>query len=414
MKQIRVELINTGTEILLGSVVNTNAAWLGHRLFEEGLRVCRQTVVPDGPEISAAMRESAGRADLVIVSGGLGPTSDDVTREALCEVCGVGMHRDKGLEEGLTAFFTSRGLSASQSNFKQALVPDGALVLENPNGTAPGLVMPAEGMRPMFILLPGPPAELKPMVEDSVIPLIGSLTDRDVPRLRVFRLVGVGESVLQDLVDESLHQIDSLEVAYCARMGEVDVRLIGDELSLKQGEDCLLSLAGRYVLKPFGCTLEGAVVRHLKSRGFQVATAESCTGGLIAKRLTDVPGSSEVFQFGWVTYANESKMKMLGVPADMLRIHGPVSDPVVRAMAEGALMRSGADVAVAVSGLAGPGGGTEECPVGTVWLAWAFRSGRTITEMISYPRPRKAFRRMVAQKALIRLLDCEGNGTEST
>lgn len=404
MKSVRVELINTGTEILLGSIVNTNAAWLGNRLFEAGFRVERQTVVPDGYAINEAMRESAGRADIVIVSGGLGPTSDDVTREALCDVCGVDMHRDEQAAEGLKAYFQRRGLSVAECNFRQAMVPDGAAVLENPNGTAPGLVMPAGDRMPMFILLPGPPSELRPMVERSVIPLLEGMIDGDIPRLRVFRLVGIGESDLQDLVDTSLHQVQGLEVAYCARIGEVDVRLVGNETALKQGEARLLTLAGTYVLRPLGATLERAVVSHLAAQGLKAAAAESCTGGLIAKRITDVPGSSRVFEFGWVTYADRAKTEMLGVPAEVLERHGAVSQPVVTAMAEGALARSGADAAVAVSGVAGPGGGTPEKPVGTVWLAWAFRNGETVTEMMFYPRDRESFRQMVSQKALIGFL----------
>ena len=404
MKNVRVELINTGTEILLGSIVNTNAAWLGNRLFEAGFRVERETVVPDGYAISEAMRESARRADVVIVSGGLGPTSDDVTREALCDVCGVDMHRDEHVAEGLRDYFKRRGISIAECNFKQAMVPDGAAVLENPNGTAPGLVMPASERLPMFILLPWPPSELKPMVERSVMPLLESMVDGDIPRLRVFRLVGIGESDLQDLVDDSLHQVQGLEVAYCARIGEVDVRLVGNEVALKQGEARLLTLAGAYVLRPLGVTLERAVVLHLKGLGLKAATAESCTGGLIAKRITDVPGSSGVFEFGWVTYADRAKTEMLGVPAEVLEEHGAVSEPVVKAMAEGALERSGADVAVAVSGFAGPDGGTPEKPVGTVWFAWAFRNGGTVTEMMFYPRDRESFRQMVSQKALIGML----------
>ena len=389
MKQIRVELINTGTEILLGSIVNTNAAWLGNRLFEAGFRVERETVVPDGYAINEAMRESARRADIVIVSGGLGPTSDDVTREALCDVCGVDMHRDEQVAERLKSYFERRGISIAECNFKQAMVPDGAAVLENSNGTAPGLVMPASGSLPMFILLPGPPSELKPMVEQSVMPL----------------LEGIGESDLQELVDDSLHQVEGLEVAYCARIGEVDVRLVGSEVALKQGEARLRILAGAYMLTPAGVSLEKAVVLHLAEQGLKVATAESCTGGLIAKRITDVPGSSGVFEFGWVTYADRAKTKMLGVPEDILKLHGAVSEPVVKAMAKGALDRSGAGVAVAVSGIAGPGGGTPEKPVGTVWLAWAFRGGETRTEMMLYPRDRGSFRQMVSQKALAGLLD---------
>lgn len=181
--------------------------------------------------------------------------------------------------------------------------------------------------------------------------------------------------------------------------------LVGSEVALKQGEARLRILAGAYVLAPAGASLEKAVVCHLAQQGLKAATAESCTGGLIAKRITDVPGASGVFEFGWVTYADRAKTEMLGVPENVLKRYGAVSEPVVKAMAEGALERSGADVAVAVSGIAGPGGGTPEKPVGTVWLAWAFRGGETRTEMMLYPRDRSSFRKMVSQRALAGLLD---------
>lgn len=180
---------------------------------------------------------------------------------------------------------------------------------------------------------------------------------------------------------------------------------MGSEVALKQGEARLRILAGAYVLAPAGASLEKAVVCHLAQQDLKAATAESCTGGLIAKRITDVPGASGVFEFGWVTYADRAKTEMLGVPENVLKRYGAVSEPVVKAMAEGALERSGADVAVAVSGIAGPGGGTPEKPVGTVWLAWAFRGGETRTEMMLYPRDRSSFRKMVSQRALAGLLD---------
>ena len=185
----------------------------------------------------------------------------------------------------------------------------------------------------------------------------------------------------------------------------MDVRLVGSEVALKQGEARLRILAGAYVLAPVGASLEKAVVCHLAQQGLKAATAESCTGGLIAKRITDVPGASGVFECGWVTYADRAKTEMLGVPEEVLKRCGAVSEPVVKAMAEGALERSGADVAVAVSGIAGPGGGTPEKPVGTVWLAWAFRGRETRTEMMLYPRDRSSFRKMVSQRALAGLLD---------
>ncbi len=412
VKDVRVELINTGTELLLGSIVNTNAAWLGRRLFELGLRVQRQTIVPDSADIEDAMRESMMRANLVIVSGGLGPTGDDLTVESLCKVRGVGMRRDESVVEALKEYFAQRNHTVAESNFKQAMTPVGALVLHNTNGTAPGLILPGAGGLATFILLPGPPSELKLMFDRSVAPILsgllddlyGDFNDLKETHLQIYKLMGIGESTVQDVADAPLNAIPGLEVAYCARAGEVDVRLVGDDAALRAGEECLLNLLDDYVLRPCGASPEEAVVDRLSRSGKKMATAESCTGGLIAKRITDVPGSSAVFEFGWVTYANEAKTAMLGVPAEVLAAHGAVSEPVVCAMAEGALMRSGADVAVAVSGIAGPGGGTPEKPVGTVWLAWAFKDAPTLAEKMFYPRDRESFRQAVSQRALLGIL----------
>ena len=399
MKQIRVELINTGTEILLGSIVNTNAAWLGNRLFEAGFRVERETVVPDGYAINEAMRESARRADIVIVSGGLGPTSDDVTREALCDVCGVDMHRDEQVAERLKSYFERRGISIAECNFKQAMVPDGAAVLENSNGTAPGLVMPASGSLPMFILLPGPPSELKPMVEQSVMPLLEDLADEDIPHLRVFRLVGIGESDLQELVDDSLHQVEGLEVAYCARIGEVDVRLVGSEVALKQGEARLRILAGAYVLTPAGVSLEKAVVLHLAEQGLKVATAESCTGGRVAERITALPGVSSVYRGGVVSYWTSVKAAVLGVPQETLDQYGAVSEETARAMAEGVRRLTGSDLSVSVTGLAGPDGDDRGNSVGTVYLGLSL-PGETLVRRLALGGDRPRIRLLAASNAL--------------
>lgn len=405
MKSLSVELLNTGSELLLGKVVNTNAAWLGERLFEIGLRVSRQTVVPDGREIFEALKEAASRADVVIVSGGLGPTSDDVTREALAEWRGVPLLLDQAVEERLRRYFEKLGREMSPSNLNQTMVPFGAEVLPNKNGTAPGLWMPGDDARgiPIVILLPGPPSELRPMAEEWVLPRLSVLAGEAAARMKEFKVIELGESALQDLVDAELAAIPCLEWGYCARAGEVDVRLVGDENVLHQASGVLERLVGEHLVLPCGSTIEEALVKRLEASGCRVATAESCTGGLIAKRITDVPGSSEVFQYGWVTYANEAKSQMLGVSPESLRIHGAVSEEVVRQMAEGALERSDADYAVAVSGVAGPGGGTEEKPVGTVWLAWAGKGRSTITQKVYRPASRESFRMIVSQLALIGL-----------
>lgn len=407
MKKLSIELLTTGTELLLGSIVNTNAAWVGEKLFESGLRLSRQVSVPDGDAIREAMEEAALRSDVVLVSGGLGPTSDDVTREALSGMCGVKLVTDGEALRSLEEFFAGRGLEMAESNRKQAMVPEGARVLPNDCGTAPGLWMPANREKGFgeVVLLPGPPRELTRMMERQVLPVLKQWGKQGL-EMKTVKMVGIGESDLQQLVDAELAGVDGLETGYCARLGEVDVRLIGESGSVKDGFSVLRSLASEYMVEPLGMSLEEAVVAHLKKKGLKVATAESCTGGLIAKRITDVAGASDVFGFGYVTYANEAKERLLGIPREVIREYGAVSEETARAMALGALKGSGADVSVAVTGIAGPSGGMEDKPVGTVWMAWAFRGGAVETRLAYYPSDRDAFRQRVSQTALARLLKC--------
>ncbi len=390
-------------ELLLGNVVNTNAAWIGQRLFEAGWRVSRQTVVPDSGVILDAMREAAGRSKLVIVSGGLGPTSDDVTRDALAGLFGVEQRESPEVVQSLREYFESRGRAMAPSNLQQALVPEGAEILHNALGTAPGLWMPAraDAGLPEVILLPGPPRELYAMMEQYVLPRLRARTGEKCARMRNIKIVGIGESDLHELVDRDLAAIPGLEWGYCARPGEVDVRLIGTEFVLETASDILLEKAGEFVVSCDGNDLlEEVVVRELAKHNLMLATAESCTGGLIAKRVTDVAGASRVFHFGWVTYADEVKEKELGVPADMLAKYNAVSEPVARAMADGALRESGADIAVSVTGFAGPDGDDSGIPVGTVWLAWACRGRETVSETRVLKYPRDVFRQYVSQIAL--------------
>lgn len=402
-----IELLTTGSELLLGSVVNTNAAWIGEKLFEAGLRLSRQTSVPDGDAIRVAMKEAASRSALVLVSGGLGPTSDDVTREALAAMCGVELVMDDEVLRQLEAFFVSRGREMAESNRKQAMVPEGARVLPNDRGTAPGLWMPANPGKGFgeVVLLPGPPRELMRMMEQQVLPVLKK-RGKQGWIMKTVKMVGIGESDLQQLVDAELAAVAGLETGYCARLGEVDVRLIGESLPVGRGLAILRRLVSDYMVEPLGMSLEEAVVARLREKRLTLATAESCTGGLIAKRITDVAGASDVFGFGYVTYANEAKENLLGVPHELILEHGAVSEETAKAMALGALKGSGADVAVAVTGLAGPSDGTEKKPVGTVWMAWAFKDGSVESRTACYPSGREGFRQMVSQTALARLLKC--------
>lgn len=401
---MRIEILNTGSELLLGSTLNTHGRWFGQQLFDLGLRVQRLTTVPDGDAIREALAECVKRADVVLVTGGLGPTSDDITREATAEVLGVELIEDEAALRSLEAFFGRLEKTMAADNRKQAQVPVGADVLPNANGTAPGIYVPPRlngAANCAVFLLPGPPRELYPMFKQEVIPRLRSLGGiENGESILELKMTGVGESDLHQAIDAPLSQIAGLEVGYCASLAEVDIRLIGKPEAIDAGRSLVLSQFGQECFSEDGSDLEVVVVRELGAKGWKLATAESCTGGLISSRITDVPGSSEVFTHGYVTYANEAKVVLLGVSPEDLQTHGAVSGPVVRQMAEGALEASDADIAVAVTGIAGPGGGTDAKPVGTVFLAVAYRGGETVVERRIHLRDRLAFKRTVSQGAL--------------
>ena len=290
------------------------------------------------------------------------------------------------------------------ANLKQAMVPVGADVLPNPNGTAPGLYLPpqmSDGRHCAVFLLPGPPSEMYPMFHKEVVPRLEALAGLEVvPGMLEMRFVGVGESTMQEQIDAELNAVPNLEVGYCARLGEVDLRLVGDEVAVAAGREIAVRAYAKELVSEDGATLEEVVVRLLTARGKTLAIAESCTGGLIANRITDVSGASGVLGYGFVTYANEAKRDLLGVNWDDLVAHGAVSEPVAAQMAEGALRVGDADVAVSVTGIAGPTGGTEDKPVGTVYIAVAVKGGETWVVRQFHPRSRASFKRAVSQAAL--------------
>lgn len=400
---MRIEILNTGSELLLGSTANTHGTWMGQELVKLGLRVQRQVTVPDGRVIEEALAEATARADVVLVTGGLGPTSDDVTRESLAAVLGVEMIEDEAALRSLHEFFEKRNKPMVAANLKQARNLVGADILPNPNGTAPGIYAPPRlGGEPFcaVFLLPGPPRELYPMFHAEVVPRLRALGGVEViDRVTELKFVGIGESDFHDRLDDELAAIDGLEVGYCARLGEVDLRLIGSDEAIAHGRELTLVTFGDSLVSEDGSDLETTVIRELIRAGKTVTTAESCTGGLVASRLTDVPGSSEAFQRGFVTYSNEAKVEMLGVTPATLEAHGAVSEEVAAEMASGARRVSGADVAVSITGIAGPGGGSEEKPVGRVCFGIATSKGvRTYLE--NHPRNRLDFKRQASQRAL--------------
>ena len=403
---MHVELINTGTELCIGDVINTNAAWIGQRLVELGVEIARVTVVPDGVAIQQALGEAVRRADVVIVTGGLGPTSDDVSREAAAAVFGVPMDRDEAVLRGLEAFFAKRGKTVNEHNQRQAEVPRGGVVLPNPNGTAPGVFMEAalggaRGFSSAVFLLPGPPRELKPMMENEVVPRLRALLPGGADRVcRYFKFTGLGESDISMALQADLEAIPGLETGYCIGKGDVDVRLLGTHAAVEGGAGLCFAKLGEFLVSDDRRLVEEVVVDLLTARGQWVAAAESCTGGFIAHRITNVSGASHVFAQGFVTYANEAKKTSLGVPAALIAEHGAVSAEVAQAMAEGCLRVSGADHALAVTGIAGPGGGTPEKPQGTVFIALASKGHAVETRRRWFPGDRERFKILASQTAL--------------
>ena len=403
MTTMRIEILNTGTELLLGSTANTHGTWMGQELVKLGLRVQRQMTVPDGQAIIDSLRETTSRSDVVLVTGGLGPTSDDITREALAEVLGVEMIKDEAALRSLHEFFEKRKKPMVDANLKQAQNLVGADILPNNNGTAPGIYAPPRlGGDPKcaVFLLPGPPRELYPMFHDEVVPRLKALAGVDeIDNVQELKFVGIGESDFHDQLDDELAKIDGLEVGYCARLGEVDLRLLGSDTVIAKGRELTLAKFEEFLISDDGANLESVVVRELMRQGKTLSTAESCTGGLVAARLTDISGASSVFTHGFVTYSNGAKAQLVGVSQDTLLAHGAVSEEVAGEMAEGARNTSGSDYGISITGIAGPTGGTEDKPVGTVCFGIAGPGGVTTCREM-HPRSRRDFKQQASQRAL--------------
>ena len=396
-----VEVLNTGTELLLGQVVNTHLKFLAEAMFPLGLRVERQVTVPDGDAIRTALTETFGRAEVVLITGGLGPTTDDITRDVVAELLGLRLEHDEEIMQAIAARFARREMKLSPRVRLQALRPREATVLANDFGTAPGLYLPAgcgSVASPHLFLLPGPPRELKPMFHEKVLPILQKLAPPSTVAMRMYRVGGLGESLVEERVGEDLLAL-GVELGYCARPGEVDVRTIGAPELLDRAEAIIRERLGVSIVSQDDRSIEKVVVDLLAEREATVAVAESCTGGFLAHRLTNVPGASAVFVEGFVTYANEAKVRALGVEADVIATHGAVSEPVAAAMAEGARVRTGVDFALATTGIAGPDGGTEAKPVGTVFIALA-KAGETQVQRYRFATDRETFKNLTVQAAL--------------
>ncbi|MEK7684802.1 MAG: competence/damage-inducible protein A [Verrucomicrobiota bacterium] len=411
---VNIELINTGSELMLGFVLNSHQAWLCRQLADLGYPVTRQSAVHDsGAAIQQIVGEALSRADLVIVTGGLGPTSDDLTRDVVAALVRRPLHEDPAVLACIERFFAARNRPMPARAGIQALVPEGAIVLPNAHGTAPGLVLDLDpnpcrqdGKAALLVMLPGPPRELRPMFSEQVVPMLQRRFPLQAPfACRVLKTTGLPESLLEDKIAGPLASLVAvgLVIGYCARIGEVEVRLAAQGPNaaqiVEEAEQIVRSIVGRNIFGMNQDELAGVLVRLLTERGQTVALAESCTGGYIAHRLTNVAGASAVFLSGLVTYSNQAKQRLLGVKTETLAAHGAVSEPTAREMAEGARSRVGADFALAVTGIAGPTGGTPGKPVGTVYIALA--SGQeTIVERYLNPYDRETFKRVTSQQAL--------------
>lgn len=410
---MNVELINIGTELLQGMILNRHQQWLGRELHHLGFRLRRQLSIPDTAEaIADATWEALHRCPLVITTGGLGPTSDDITRESIARRFDVPLQECASVRDHIRKFFADRGRPMPESTAIQAMIPERAHLFMNANGTAPGLALQATGLAgiaatneaPWLIMLPGPPRELQPMFLEQIVPFLHDhLPPPPKPQWRVVRSCGIGESSVQEAI---LNRLETplqrgLEIGFYSRPGEVDVHFTSTGPTAAEDVATAVEITRRairpYIYSTDNSPIEAVVLRELIRRKAHLATAESCTGGHIANRITNIPGASAAFEAGFVTYSNAAKTRFLGVLESTLREYGAVSEPTAREMAAGARERTHADFALAVTGIAGPGGGTPDKPVGTVYLAVA-QPGGIATSHFLLPMDRESFKYAVAQR----------------
>lgn len=407
-----VEVVSVGTELLLGNIVNTNAQFLAEKCALLGLSMYNQTVVGDNRErLSDAIRTALKRSDIVILTGGLGPTEDDLTKEVCAEVMGVPLEEDAHTRASIEEYFRNNIYKEiPDSNWKQAVVPVGSIVLDNHNGTAPGLILEQSGKT--AILLPGPPSELYPLFMEQVYPYLQKLQP-EVIRSQMIKICGMGESQAEDKILDLIDKQTNPTIATYAKTAEVHLRVTAKAESEEKAKE-LIKPVVKELKKRFGTaiysvreeeTLEEAVVRLLKKYELTVTTAESCTGGMLAGRLINVPGVSEVFREGFVTYSNKAKRKHLDVNKSTLKKYGAVSKETVKEMAKGGAFATDADLCVAISGLAGPDGGSEEKPVGLVYIS-CYVKDHVVIEEYHFKGNRNKIREQSVVKALDLLRRC--------
>ena len=384
---MNAEIISIGTELLLGHIVNTNAAFLSEKLAEAGVDVYRHTTVGDNPtRLTAAIMRALGRSDIVIMSGGLGPTVDDVTIKTVAQLIGKKLVLNKVILKDVKDYFRSKKVPFPKESIRQAYIPEGVKWVRNRVGTAPGLITGYFSKK--IICLPGPPREIMPMFERDILPIIKKLSGGLVICSRTIKTTGLAESQVDGKVRDLLNLKPPTTLGIYAKLGQVDLKIMAKARTARQAERNISKVEMKihsrlkeYIFGYDGDTLESAVVSALMRKSLTIATAESCTGGLLSHRLTNVSGSSKVFKAGVVVYANEAKESFLGVSRNTLKLHGAVSAPVAIEMARAIKHYACVDIGIAITGIAGPTGGTKKKPVGLVYIALVTDKKRIIKEL---------------------------------
>lgn len=402
---MKAEIISVGTELLLGQVINTDASYVARALSELGIDMMFSCTVGDNNGcLKEALTRALERSDLVITTGGLGPTEDDLTKETIAECAGAPLVLHEESMERLKEHFNGRHMG--QNQIKQAMLPQGATVLPNDRGTAPGCAVETKEGK-IIMMFPGPPSELIPMLHSYGIPFLMKRENASIFSMNV-HVFGQGEGAVAEMLSD-MTDASNPTVATYAKEGEMYVRVTAKAENAQKAEEMCRPVAERIRERIGDCvyginvdSLEQLAVNLLSERKMTIATAESCSGGLLAKRITDIPGSSQVFEMGAVTYANRIKTLLLGVPEELLEKHGAVSEEVAAAMAEGVREKAGSDIGIGITGIAGPDGGTEEKPVGLIYVGLSDQAGTVVrkVKVFSQRRPRSYYRYTAASFAL--------------
>lgn len=399
---MKCELISVGTELLVGDTLNTNVQYLSRELSLLGISVHYHTTVGDNPKrLEEAVKIAFERSDLIITTGGLGPTQDDLTKEIIAKMFNRRLIEDQHVKKDILAYFANREYPLTANNLKQALVPENVLVLHNDWGTAPGILLDQSGKQ--IVMLPGPPGEMSHLFQQLVVPLISKKEDQKVMS-RYYNLSDIGESAVEDRLLDIIDKQDNPTIATYAKMGEVQIRITANGIDenemnslLDQYDKLMVERFGRHLYSQTKESLKDAVCKLLLEKNITIATAESCTGGLIASQLTEFAGISKIFSMGLITYSNETKVKLLGVKEETLENYGAVSGEVAREMCEGLLKRSHAKCAVSVTGFAGPEGGGTDKPVGLVYIALHYNNHTEVSSW-HFKGERLAVRQKIAVK----------------